>query len=298
MKEKDRLKEAQKATWVGFFVNLILTIFKFIAGFLGNSSAMVADAVHSFSDIATDLAVLFGLRAASKPEDEDHSFGHGKFETIVATFIGLFLVGVSIGLILNSGKVLHDLYNGGEIPRPGWIAVVAAVVSILLKEWTYHYTVRKARQVNSKALEANAWHHRTDSLSSIAVLIGVGGAIILGGKWTILDPIAAVGVSILILWVSFKLLRSTLMELSEASLDPETEKRILKVINSVEGTRDPHNLRTRNIGASIAIDVHVKAPGNITLSEAHEISFRVEEALRKEFGKGTYINVHMDPCDV
>jgi cation diffusion facilitator family transporter len=279
-------------------VNILLTIAKISAGIVGRSSAMIADGVHSFSDISTDIAVIFGLKVAEKPRDETHDFGHGKFETLVAAFIGLFLIGVSGGIIYSSGRGIIDFIDGEVPERPGWIAVVAALLSIILKEMVFWYTLKISKKIGSKALKANAWHHRTDSLSSIAVLIGVGGAIILGGKWTILDPIAALVVSVLIVKVAWDLLKDALMELSEASLDKGTEDRIMSIIKSVRGANDPHNLRTRNIGSDIAIDVHIKAPGNLPLNQAHEISLEVENRLREEFGEDTFVHVHMDPQNV
>ncbi len=296
--KENRSKEAVKVTWIGLAVNLFLTLVKIASGILGNSGAMIADGVHSFSDISTDIAVILGLKAAGKPKDEDHDFGHGKFETLVTAFIGLFLLGVAAGIIYSSASILWD-YGDGVIPqRPGWIAVGAALLSIISKEILFRYTIGSAKKLRSKAMEANAWHHRTDSMSSIAVLIGVGGAIVLGGKWTVLDPIAALVVSILIIVVAWGLLKETVMELTEASLDQETEKKIMSLVESVDGAMEPHNLRTRRIGSGIAIDIHIKAPGELQLSEAHDIALEVENALIKEFGEGTFVHVHMDPMDV
>ncbi len=298
MNSDERSRDALRATWIGFTINIVLTILKFIAGVAGRSSAMIADAVHSLSDIASDLAVIFGIKAANKPQDDDHDFGHGKYETLVTTFIGLFLFGVAIGLVYSSSKSLWGFANGESIPRPGTIAVAAALLSIFLKEGIYHYTMKVAKRVDSKALEANAWHHRTDSLSSVGVFIGIGGAIILGGDFTILDPLAALIVSMLIFKISFKLVKESVLELTEASLDRKTEERIIRIISSVKGANRPHNLRTRRIGAYIAIDVHVKAPGRMILTDAHDIADRVEKELKKEFGEDTYVYIHMDPEDV
>ena len=294
----DRTKDAERATWIGFVINLLLSIFKLAAGILGNSSAMVADSMHSFSDIGSDLADLFGIKASDRPRDDSHDFGHGKFETLVTLLIGLLLVGVAAGIVISAGTKLYDFMRGYDVPRPGILAAAAAFVSIVLKEGTYRYTMLVARRTNSKALEANAWHHRTDSLSSIGVLLGIGGAILLGGKWTVLDPVAAVLVSILIFWISGKLVYGSVMELTEASLDDVTERKILSIISSVKGAEDPHNLRTRRIGPYIAIDVHVRAPGDISLNSSHDISVRVEDALKGEFGFETIVNVHMDPMHV
>ncbi len=298
LQKENRSKEAVKVTWIGLAVNLILTLVKIASGILGNSGAMIADGVHSFSDISTDIAVILGLKVAGKPKDEDHDFGHGKFETLVTTFIGLFLLGVGAGIIYSSATSLWEFMDGEVPQRPGWIAVGAALLSIISKEALYRYTMSSARKLRSKAMEANAWHHRTDSMSSIAVLIGVSGAIILGGKWTVLDPLAALLVSVLIIAVAWGLLKEAVMELTEASLDQETENSILSIVESVDGAMEPHNLRTRRIGSEIAIDIHIKAPGDLQLCKAHDISLEVERRLIKEFGEGTFVHVHMDPMDV
>lgn len=291
----ERLKKAQRVTWFGFFVNVFLTIIKFIAGFLGRSSAMIADAVHSFSDIASDLAVLIGLKAAEKPRDEDHDYGHGKFETLVTAFIGLFLLGVAGGMIFNSGRTILDFIDGNGIERPGWIAVAAAFLSMMMKEGVYHISMKVAKDIDSKALKANAWHHRTDSLSSLAVLLGVGGAILLGGDWVVLDPLAAIVVSLIIFKVAYDLLKDSILELTEASLSKKEERSIIELIKTVKGAKNPHNLRTRRIGKDVAIDVHVKAPGDISLTQAHDIAQGVEMKLKDEYGEGSFVHVHMDP---
>jgi cation diffusion facilitator family transporter len=293
-----RAKEGIRITILGMVVNIILTALKIFAGLLGRSSAVLADGIHSLSDIATDIIVIFGISFSGKPRDEGHDFGHGKFETIVTALVGLFLIGVGGGIMFSSIRSFWNFSEGVAPEKPGWITVIVAVLSILLKEIIFRMTMRKAEMLESGALKANAWHHRTDSFSSIAVLIGVSSAIIIGGRWTILDPIAAAFVSLLIIKVAWDLLRNSIMELSEASLDRNTEERIMSIITSVKEARDPHNLRTRRIGSTIAIDVHIKAPGDLPLKTAHDISLKVERKIRSEFGEETYIHVHMDPDDV
>ncbi|MGA1792417.1 MAG: cation diffusion facilitator family transporter [Thermoplasmatota archaeon] len=292
---KDRTTEASRATWIGFIVNLVLSCLKLVAGIVGNSSAMIADAVHSISDLASDVVVLFGIKAASKPEDKGHDYGHGKIETLVTLFIGAFLMLVGAGILFNAGSKILDVIQGGSIGRPGWIALIAAFLSIIIKEGLYWYTRKVSIKTGSRALMGNAWHHRTDSLSSIATLLGIGAAIILGGKFAVLDPVAAVLVTVLIFWIAIRLSRESLNELLEASLDQKTEDRIITIASSIKGIEDPHNLKTRSLGNRIAIDIHIKIDSEVKVGSAHELCLLLERELKKEFGADTLINVHVDP---
>ncbi|MGA1873381.1 MAG: cation diffusion facilitator family transporter [Thermoplasmatota archaeon] len=294
----DRTREAAKVTWIGFMVNISLAVFKMIAGIVGNSTAMVADSVHSLSDLATDVVVLVGMKAASRPQDEGHDYGHGKIETLITLFIGLFLMVVGAGILITAGSSIVDVIRGGKIERPGYIALVAAVLSIVMKEAIFWYTRAVSRRTGSKALMANAWHHRTDSLSSVATFIGIGAAILLGGHWAVLDPVAAVLVTGLIFWVSIKLSRDSLNELLEASLDKGTEERIMVLASSIDGIEEPHNLKTRSLGNRIAIDIHIKVGSELSVREGHEICLKLEESLRGEFGEDTLVNVHIDPYGI
>jgi len=297
-KMDERTREATRVTWVGFFVNVLLSVIKMIAGIFGRSSALVADSIHSISDLTTDVAVLIGVRAASKPEDDTHRYGHGKIETLITLGVGVFLVFVGVGILIAAGANILAVINGEKLETPGIIAVVAAAISMVMKEGVYWYTRSVGRRLNSKALIANAWHHRTDSLSSLAAFIGVGAAVILGGKWAILDPITALGVTILIFWVSIKLIKESLNELIEGSLDQETEKRILKIAEGTNGVIDPHNLKTRSLGNKIAIDLHIKVDKDLTIKGAHDICLDLERSLRSEYGDDSVVNIHIDPDDV
>jgi cation diffusion facilitator family transporter len=294
----ERTKEAAKVTWVGFLVNLFLAIFKMAAGVLGRSSAMVADSVHSLSDLITDVVVLVGIKAASRPEDKTHRYGHGKIETLVTLFVGVFLILVGIGILYAAGRSIFLVINGEELEAPGIIAVIAALVSIITKEGVYWYTRHVGDKIGSKALIANAWHHRTDALSSVATFIGVGAAVLLGGKWAVLDPIAALLVTVLIFWVSIKLVKGSLDELLEGSLDEGTEKRIMEIASGIKGLKEPHNLRTRSLGNRIAIDMHIKVDSGLSVKRAHDICRVLEKALLDEFGNQTFVNIHIDPDDV
>ncbi|MBQ0029955.1 MAG: cation diffusion facilitator family transporter [Paludibacteraceae bacterium] len=291
----DRQKEIVRLTLLGSVINGILIVLKFTAGILGASAAMIADAVHSLSDFLTDFIVIVMLRISAKPQDEDHDFGHGKYETLATTIIGLFLIVVG-GTILTTGCAkIYDFFQGEELPSPGWLAFGAAVVSIVLKEGIYQYTMRKGMHLHSEALIANAWHHRSDALSSIGTAIGIGMACWLGNNWSILDPIAAVIVSFFIFKVALKLIQESVSQLLESSLPTETENEIERLVTNVEGVTDLHNLQTRQIGAHYAINMHVRMNGNLTLHEAHEKATLIEEELRAAFGKQTNITIHVEP---
>ncbi|MGA1821917.1 MAG: cation diffusion facilitator family transporter [Thermoplasmatota archaeon] len=293
----ERAKEGVKVTLVGSGINVLLTLLKIAAGLIGNSTAMVADGVHSFSDLITDFAVLFGIRMADKPEDETHKWGHGKFETLASVFIGLFLVFIAIGIMISALSDIIDVIRGGVLERPGYIALGAALVSIISKEIIYRYTVSVGRKIDSKAIVANAWHHRTDSLSSIATLAGIGGAILLGGSWTVLDPLAAVIVSVLIVKVGISITKDGLNEFLEASLDRETEDEIMDIISGTPGILTAHDLKTRRIGKNIAIDVHVHVKEDLTIVTAHNISTVAMNRLRERFGDQTHVSIHVEPDD-
>lgn len=284
-----------KVTLTGSIVNMILLVLKFVAGILGHSAAMVADAVHSLSDFLTDIVVIAFVKLSSKPADKDHDYGHGKYETIATSIIGMALVIVAVMLGWNGIEKIVYVVHGNQLESPGIIALVAAVVSILLKEWVFRITRKVAREVNSQALEANAWHHRSDALSSIGTTIGIGGAVALGDSWAILDPMAAVVVSILIFITAFRLLRQASGELLEESLPKETEDKIEEIVYRDTLVSDIHNLHTRRIGSIIAIEMHLRLPGDITLTESHLHATEIEKSLREEYGKGTHIMLHIEP---
>ena len=291
----ERTKEIYKVTFVGSAVNVLLLVLKFVAGVLGHSSAMVADAVHSLSDFLTDIIVLIFVKISGKPQDKSHEYGHGKFETLALTIIGLVLVLVALGIISDGVVKIDDFFEGQTLEAPGMLALWAAVASILLKEAVYRYSIIKARKLQSQALEANAWHHRSDALSSIGTLIGIGGAIFLGHKWVILDPIASVVVGIFIGKVAFELLRDGVGDLTDKALPESVEQEILQMVSEVENVGNPHNLKTRRIGNHYAIELHIKMDGNITLTEAHDKATEIENLLRSKYGKETHVGVHVEP---
>ena len=290
-----REKEIYKVTILGSIVNFVLLVFKFIAGIVGHSAAMVADAVHSLSDFVTDIVVIVFVKISGKPQDESHDYGHGKYETLATAIIGVVLLGVGIGILVNSVTGIVDAFNGKVLEAPGILALVAAVVSIILKEALYQYTVFKGKHLGSKAVIANAWHHRSDAFSSIGTLVGIAGAIFLGEKWRVLDPVAAFVVSVFIIKVAVDLVKPCIDELLEKSLSNDIEERILTIITAHPEVDSPHHLRTRRIGNHIAIEIHIRMDGDMPLKQAHVVTKKIETALKSEFGNETHIGIHMEP---
>lgn len=296
MKEETRKEKIMKITVLGSLANFLLLIFKFVAGWLGNSSAMIADAVHSLSDFITDVIVLLFIHISSKPKDKGHDYGHGKFETLATSIIGIVLMCVGIGLFWeSSNKIVGFYFKGEELESPRMIALIAALVSILIKELLYRVTLVVGKKENSQALIANAWHHRSDAFSSVGTALGIGGAILLGDQWRILDPLAAVIVSIFIVRVSLKLVIPAINDLLEQSLPAEVENEIISIIEETPEVRNPHNLCTRRIGNDFAIEVHIRVDGNTTVMHAHEITRDIEQKLRDKFGPATHITLHVEP---
>lgn len=295
MNTNAREKSIFRITWIGSIVNFLLLIFKFVAGFLGHSSALVADAVHSLSDFVTDIIVIVFVKISGKPEDEDHKYGHGKYETLATALIGLALFAVGVGLLAGGVTKVVEVIKGAILPAPSIVALIAAAVSIVSKEILYRYTVRVGKNLNSQAVIANAWHHRSDAFSSVGTLVGIGGAIFLGEKWRVLDPIAAIVVSAFILKVAIDLIKPCVDELLERSLPFETERQILDIITSFPEISSPHHLRTRRIGNNYAIEVHIRMDGQTTLEDAHTVATNIERRLKAEFGPETHIGIHMEP---
>ena len=291
----NREKEIYKVTLIGSVGNAVLLIFKFIAGMLGHSSAMIADAVHSLSDFLTDVLVLVFVRISSKPQDTSHDYGHGKFETIASFLIALALIAAAIGIILSGSLKLATWLKGGQLEAPGTLALWAALLSILIKEILYRYTASRGKALESQVMIANAWHHRSDALSSIGAAIGIGGAIILGNRWTVLDPLASIVVGAMLIKVAAELLKTSMDDLTERSLSAETEEEIIHIIQSYPDVQQPHNLRTRRIGNRIAIETHVRMDGNLPLCQVHDRATSIEHKLKERFGPQTHVTIHMEP---
>ena len=280
---------------VGGAVNVVLLLFKFVAGIVGHSAAMVADAVHSLSDFVTDVIVLVFVHISGKPKDKSHDYGHGKFETLAMTVIGLALLVVAVGIVYSGMTKIIDWANGTDLEAPGMLALWAALLSIVLKEGVYRYSMVKARELNSQAVEANAWHHRSDALSSLGTAIGIGGAIFLGKRWTVLDSFASVVVGMFIVKVAIDLLRRGIGDLMEQSLPDAVEEEMLQMVGAIPGVVEPHNLRTRRIGNHYAIELHIRMDGDISLRESHDKASEVEDMLRNHYGEDTHVAVHVEP---
>lgn len=293
-----REKEIVHITLWGSVVNVALTALKFVAGIMGCSAAMIADAVHSLSDLLTDFVVLLFVRISSRPADQKHPYGHGKYETLATTIVGMALLIAGGVLMLEGVEKIIAALRGEELTMPGRIALWAALISIASKELIYQLTMRVARRVDSSALEANAWHHRTDALSSVATAIGIGGALLFGGRWAILDPIAAVLVSLFILIAAAKLLYEAVEDLMEKRLPEEVEQQIRDIVAQDTEMSELHKLRTRRVGSVYSIDMHIRMSGDTSLYEAHRHSMLLEQRLREHFGQETLVTIHLEPYKV
>ncbi len=283
---------ARDITGKGLIINTALCAAKFAAGVLGRSSAMVADAVHSLSDSLTDIVVLASLKFSSRPADQDHAYGHGRFETMATLVIALALLGVGAKILYNGLMDIFRLAEGGTIARPHAVALWTALLSIIVKEWLYRYTLKAAKQIGSSALEANAWHHRSDAMSSIGTLLGIGGAYFLGNKWTILDPLAAAVVSFFIFEVAWNISKTAVQELVDKSLGPQAEAKIIQICRQTEPTAAAHHIKTRKIGGYACLEFHVYLPDEWNLKRVHESTDKMEQALQETFGAQTLVSIH------
>lgn len=294
----DRQKETYRVTIAGSIINILLLAFKFAAGILGHSAAMIADAIHSLTDFVTDAIVLVFVRLGSKPTDRDHDYGHGKYETLASAIIGVSLLVVGMMICYSGVTKTYHAMCGEPLQQPGFIALAAAVASVVLKEWAYRFTVRVGRRCHSEAVVANAWHHRSDALSSVGTTVGIGGAIILGEKWAVLDPLTAIVVSLFIMKAAWSVLSKAVDELTDGSLPKETEDEIEKIVSEDNEVSVVHNLCTRRIGDRIAIEMHVRMPGETSLYEAHRHATEIENRLKQRFGTATHISIHLEPVKV
>jgi len=293
--KKKREKEIYKVTLIGSAGNVLLVLFKFVAGILGNSAAMIADAVHSLSDFLTDIVVILFVHLGAKPQDDSHHYGHGKYENLAALLIGIALAAAAIGIIVHGAMQMASWLNGETLTVPGTLALWAALLSIGVKELIYRYTIIRGRKLDSPAMIANAWHHRSDSLSSMGAAVGIGGAILLGERWAVLDPLASIVVGAMLVKVSWELMRGSFSELTDHSLKPEEVQEIEDIIRSFPDVSEPHHLRTRHIGNRIAIESHIRMDGSVSLRQAHERATDIENRLRERFGSETLVTLHMEP---
>ena len=293
--DKEREQGIYNVTIAGSILNFVLVLIKFFTGIIGNSAAMIADAVHSLSDFLTDIIVLVFVRVSSKPRDKCHDYGHGKYETFATLLIGFILLLVGLGIAWNGISAIISVIRGQTLASPGILALIAAVISVLSKEALYQYTVIRGRQLKSDVVIANAWHHRSDAFSSIATTIGIGGAIFLGDHWTVLDPLAALFVSFFIIKMSFKLMKPCTDELMEMSLPEDVENEITSIVMSFEGVSDMHNLHTRKMGNKYAIEFHIRMDGQTPLARAHDKITEIERRLIEQYGQGTHVIIHTEP---
>ena len=291
----ERKKEIFRVTIWGGIINVVLLVVKFAAGIFGHSAAMIADAVHSLTDFATDVVVLIFVHLGNKPADRDHDYGHGKYETLATAIIGTSLLAVGVLIFCSGAGKTWRVIQGEMLPSPGKVALVAAVASIVLKEWAYRFTVKVGKRCQSEAVVANAWHHRSDALSSVGTMIGIGGAILLGNRWTVLDPLASIVVSVFIVRAAWQLMMESMKELTEASLSDEDEAVIMHIAASEPGVSEVHNLRTRRVGNRIAIEMHARMLGSTPLVEAHLHATAIEHRIKEHFGPDTLVSIHLEP---
>lgn len=283
-------REGQKVTWVGAGFNAFLVAAKFVLGVLGRSQALIADAVHSVSDLATDAVVLLGIRAGRKEPDSDHHFGHARIETLTSAVVGIALIAVAAFLAYDAGTAIYrhsDLY-------PNWLAVIGAAVSIVVKEILYHYTVRVGRRIRSPAVVANAWHHRSDALSSVAVLIGVAAAQI-NPEWHILDAYAALVVALLIFGVGSRIIWRAIKEVTDTAPPPDVLENMRACARGVQGVIDEHDLKVRSVGGLYHLHIHITVDGNLNVREGHAIAKEVERCLLSDIENVGEVIVHVDP---
>ncbi len=293
---EDRVCRANRITWLSVAVNVVLTIGKLLAGLLGHSAAMVADAIHSLSDFATDFAVMIGMRLAKRPEDCDHPYGHGKYETLTAILIGCVLAAAGIAIACRAGITLWNAMRWGVFPQvPGAIALGAGIISIIAKEWLYHVTIKVAKETRNEAVKANAWHHRSDAFSSVGTTLGIAAAVCFGGKWVLCDAAAAIVVGGILTTVAWDILRQSVDKLLECGMTEEEKARIFELIFLAPSVYEPHHLRTRRVGTLAVIEFHLRVDGAMTVSEAHKITCHIETLLRHEFGSDAIITIHVEP---
>lgn len=291
-----QVAEARRITWVGFWVNAFLGVIKVVGGILGRSSALVADGIHSFSDFLSDIIVIVMVGVARRAPDGSHQFGHGKYETLATLLLGLMLVIVAIGIFADGVSQVVEVAHGKILPKPLPIALVILIISIVSKEWLYWATLRVGKRIHSQAVITNAWHHRTDSFSSIATLVGVGGSMLLGEQWRVLDPVAAMIVAIFIVTVGIKAIGPSLSELLGSSLSEELQIKIREAIVDTEGVIQYHDLRTSRSGQDCIIEVHVKVDPKLTVGQGEKIADKIEENIRCVILPSNAItNIHIEP---
>lgn len=292
---KEAVSAARRVTMVGFWVNAALGILKVWGGIVGRSGALVADGIHSFSDFITDAIVIAVVGVARRKPDSVYAYGRGKYETGATLLVAIILVIVAIGLFADGVEKVIEWFRGAELEQPSLFALIIIVLSIVSKEWLYQYTRRVGERIHSGVVVANAWHHRSDALSSIATLIGVGGAVLLSPRWRVLDPAAVIVVSVFIAIVGIRLIIPAAKELLEVSMSKRSVEEIRAITASTPGVITYHHLRTRRNGNLAIVDMHIKVDPEITVSEGHSIASRLEDEIRKGFGENSIVYIHVEP---
>lgn len=297
MRERSRAARANQITALGALVNFTLLAAKLAAGVFGHSQAMLADAIHTLTDFATDLIVFVGVFFSKKPIDLDHPYGHGKYETLAAVLIGFALAAVGLRIGYDGGQAVWAvLFDGLLLPAPHWLAFAVAVASILAKEWIYRLTAKVGEAINSPVIIANAWHHRSDALSSIGTAVGIGGAVFLGAGWSVLDPLAALIVSFFILKAAASIIGAALGDLTDAALSPDQQQEILELAATLPGVQDPHRLRSRKVGPTLVMEIHIRVDPDLTVRAGHDIASALEATMHQRFGADTIVTVHVEPA--
>ena len=287
----NRQHETRRVTLLGVAINLLLSVIKVIGGIFGHSQALLADGLHSLSDLASDGMVLIAAKHAGEDADEDHPYGHARYETLATVALGFLLIGVAVGIGFDA---ISRLSTDSPPQSPHLYTLIIAAISVLSKEWLYHVTRRVAQRIRSQMLEANAWHHRSDAVSSIVVLIGIGGTFF---GYPMLDIIAALLVAFMIAKIGIDLAKQSVQELVDTALEPETIEKIRQTILSVDDVRQLHMLRTRRMGHNALVDVHIQVSPRLSVSEGHHISEKVETTLKETFEEINDVTVHIDPED-
>lgn len=291
---QQRNSEEKRCTLVGMTSDVCLSALKIVTGIIGHSSAILADGIHSISDTVTDALVYAMVRLSGKGADERYRYGRGKYETLAAFLISILLVVVALGLMAEGVKDIWGSFHGETLERPHTIALVVGIIAVMVKEGLYQYTRLTGKKTGSSALKAYAWHHRADALSTAATLLGVAGAMFLGERWRILDPLAAIAVSVLILVLAYRLGRPAVEELLEVALPRDEQDRIAAIVNSTPGVKAFHNLRTRRNGNLRVVDIHIKVDGDLSVSRSHDITRLIERQLGEELGE-VMTNIHVEP---
>lgn len=290
MKAQQNLEIAKKISVVSILWNIILSIIKVLAGVIGHSGAMIADGVHSISDVATTVLAYLGVKMASKSADEDHPYGHEKLEPVMGKMLAIILFLTAAGIMYKGAQAIMS----GDVETPKGIAIYAAVLSIVIKEWMFHYTVKGAKKINSGALKADAWHHRTDALSSVGSLVGISGAMM---GYPLLDPIAGVAIGLLVMKVAVDIYIQSVKELIDTAADKETVNALRECIIEVEGVKGIDDLKTRMHASRLYVDVEVSVDGHLTLHDAHLIAEHVHHVIEADFEEVKHCMVHVNPYE-